>query len=621
MYTYVMKFGVKRILENRELAEEHSRLAHDLYNELLGISLNARKRYREIRQKYVPGYDEAQERLDELKAQIGELSDAVKAKRQSATAAKIKPGRDKTKKVRGVRVVDDNDEQAQLKRLKKEREVIAARVKELREVFRSMTEPADKEYDRRRKEGPGRGTKQSEMNERIRREMLEGDWPEFWKEIARVEMDAVKRKKAVYAEACHPGPKEWARLSRSEGALHFTTYNAVADDVMRAMKMAKKRDPSYRKWVAFRCGKKVGVEVKGPQWLQIVDRQPFKRGTGNRSRHERAVVRIRIGSHGREPIWVSCLVTFHRPIPDDAKITHAFLVPRRIGERTEYTVQFTVKMPRKLRERAPGNGTAYVELKWSNVDKRTFVCATVNGGEVLLPDKIRSGLDLADSLRTISDSIFNGARDFVKSELKSGRAPEWTVEECKHMHTWRAHGKFLAVADRWSGERLGDRRFQLWRAWRDHRLADGRDLYSNPPVVAEWCSENASDVDPFALWLLIWSQKERHLKDWEAGQRAKTLAHRKDFYRTLAAQLSTQYERCDLKKVDLKNIQRLPDVDEEANGLEKIGRSYKAKVAPYELKQALKDAFGERFSEVSDPGGARQAKKQQEGVAESVAAE
>lgn len=467
--------------------------------------------------------------------------------------------------------------------------------------------------------------KRSESNARVRAEMLaEPQWHEAWKDIARLEAKA---------------DELWDWMQDAHN-LNHGTYSQVRDDVDRA----GKRPPPRPDGVPRKPKERPAFSSKGLRQMgwQIAARNPTKKNPKRRpytwgeilagehpkvraanvrdmgaGRKKLAEIHIEVTSGGAAPAeWVVVEVVLHRPIPEDTVVLDVYLVPksRADGELIwdggrpvdakgyDFDVQFTIKVSEPLVKRASGEGTATVHLCWTEVGY-TLMIARVNGEPVLLPRGVVRRLRSAERVRGFADQHFDVARETLSATLT--RCPQWVQVECEHMGKWRAHGKLARVVCRWTRELSEGIGLAMWRRWRDKRL-EARpklDLHASWEEYDAWAKAHGVDdeMTRFVLWLDCWRRKDLHLKRVEDGTRRRAMRARKDFYRVTAARLAERFDRIVVVgAVDLAALALRDKAEDKPKELHRDARHNRTLAALYELKEALKHAFGkDRYSERS----------------------
>ena len=600
MVVQVMKFGCRHMLTNAELMCEESFRAHRYYNDVLSVKLKHRRDYCAVRSNVFPEWDKIEARVVEINEEVEELRTELKKARKKASVVSVKPRVIQPTKLGGATKVVE----AAIKELRAEKKPLYERLSQLRLVFKETLEPARNAF-KERTAGAQTNAK-ALLNEKVLAQMLEEDWPAVWKEVAGLESEA---------------RVELKQLRHASGLRHGA-YVAVEESVDKALKTAK-GDPRFRR---FDGGRKIGNQItaslKDPitvkdalsgknQQFQLTDvRVARPDSRGNRARWRYATARIRIGSNeDRSPIWGEVEVLLHRPIPEDAVIRWVYLVPRRVGLRTTYSLQLTLQMDKPLIVRAPGKGHALLSLQWHQHPTGGIVVGQLNGSDLVLPEAVLSGMKKAEDLQGYADQHFNETRAiFGAWVLAVGRqAPEWLTDEVKTVAQWRAHGRLANTTNRWLQEDGAAQAFvqPLWGQWKQYREERGLDFFDSWLKTSEWFEAMGvkEEATRMVLWLEWWRRKDAHLVNWRGCQDRKSRGRRLDIYRSWAAKFCTQFDTIEVDSLDLPVLKKRKKIGEPVPEDEqhKTARWQMRAAAPGELKAAIKSAFGpDRYSETKD---------------------
>jgi hypothetical protein len=304
------------------------------------------------------------------------------------------------------------------------------------------------------------------------------------------------------------------------------------------------------------------AEVAGTTWAD------YWRLPRNVRRHAaRTYVDLRIGSNpDRSPIFARFPVTYHRPLPNDAVIKWAYIVRKRIGRHFEWRLQFTIESETFRAPHIPaGDGVCAINLGWRNLlDDDGQVCG-VRVGYLMDGSGKERGISISESmisrfakisdLASIRAKEFNLAVDLLCGWIATDSAPQWLRDETQHARNWRSEEKLVALIDRWKRERF--------------------------------------DVDDAIFNRMTeWLDQDRHLVDWKEHQRDRTIAHRREQYRVLAAELCRSYDTIVMGEMDL-NDPRLSSRKPEEEGDPCEGRDQRRTArmaAPGELRDAIRKA-------------------------------
>lgn len=290
-----------------------------------------------------------------------------------------------------------------------------------------------------------------------------------------------------------------------------------------------------------------------------------------RCQRSKTVVRLRIGSQGRTPIWCAVPVKLHRPLPADCRIKWVFLHCRRFGLRMEWSLRFVLSRESGwAREDLATGGAVALDVGWRVVPGGLRVAYWVGDdgqtGELVLPDHREANdwrhmLDKAQDLASIRDSRFNEMRDAFADWLVSVSTKQLppSLTALTHLRLWK------------SKEKLGR---AIEAAGADVRRID------------------SSLADRLAAW---WT-KERHLQRWELDNRRVWERRRLELYRDFAARLSRRYRSVVLEKLDLRKLQREKSVEDKTAD-DAAMKFHQRDAAISLLRQCLSERFAETVEE------------------------
>lgn len=390
------------------------------------------------------------------------------------------------------------------------------------------------------------------------------------------------------------------RAARKLSDLYWGTYLLIE----QAMDLARRspEPPRFRRWtgegavaVQIQHGMTTAELLAGAdRRLQIDQRLQPVPGRGGKARPR---VRLRLGTDADgDPIWGEWPVILHRPIPEEARIMWAKVVRRRVCGKDEWSLHLTVRLD------APpvrtGDRVVAVDLGWRRLDDGTLRAGGWTDGttsaDVCVPPSVVARLRKADDIRSIRDRHLNEIRTaLVQWRETAETLPATHAEALRWLPAWKSPARFAALA-RW---------------WREQRMAGDETI-----VEA----------------LEAWRTRDRHLWLYETGCRRGALAHRRDTYRQLAAQLAATTDVLVIERLDLRVMAQIPGPDSERESHPRA-RAQRQAVAPSELRAAcvqavqarggrvvtvaptgpaasLLAAYRERSGVVDLPGGARKAR-------------
>lgn len=353
-----------------------------------------------------------------------------------------------------------------------------------------------------------------------------------------------------------------ARASFIDRGLRHGTYTRVEDSVKQAVKAT--HEPLRFK--RYDGGGSIGTQLTAtsPGVREVIDAdakalgmtvrelhscldtrfrlQALPEDYGQMPRnHRRHAARVRawlrVGSNAdRSPIFAEFPVTFHRPLPSDAVIKWAYVVRRRIGHRLEWRLQLTIESEAFRAPIQPvGDGACAVDLGWRRIfdDEGAVVGLRVgyvvdeqgHEREIRAPDGLLGGMGKVADLASIRDRAFEEARDRLVAWLAGRSLPTWLEEATRSLGQWRAQRKLQVLVDRW-----------------------GRDRFEgDTEVVAS---------------LRAWAKQDRHLQRWQEHQRDRLIAHRRETWRRIAAELTRRYATILIEDGQNKgDTMKLPEID------------------------------------------------------------
>jgi len=378
--------------------------------------------------------------------------------------------------------------------------------------------------------------------------------------------EAQALKQEVYDEA-HAANIE----ARGNCGVHWGTYVLIESAVDSARKAPG--DPSFRRWdgngqIGVQIQKRQG-EYMGPDLLFScedtrirIEPVPSTAWDKGHRTEQRTTLWLRVGSEGKAPIWAKWPLILHRPLPEDASIVGAKVTRKYLAGKPRWSLLLTIKVP----ERAPvcGEGVVSVDFGWRKMGEETRVGfwqdEAGNTDSILLDSEIVGAFQKVRDLQSIRDKNLNAVRASLRERLKGKGLPEWLSKAKRHMHLWKSPKRFASLA----------------LFWRDNR----------------W----KGDAEGYTL-LEDWRKQDKHLWLWEANLRDKTQARRLDYYRNLAADLSSTYRTLVINDFDFRDTQRHVPLESEETEIQAVRRQQKEAWCSG-LRNTLKSAFYSRGGEV-----------------------
>jgi hypothetical protein len=498
----VWSFSCKRPTSNAQIVWEQLKLAHKYYNDLVQIEQERRSAYRTVRSSLCPNLAEFEVKYKDVSERLDKAIDELRSIRKSVR-----------KRVSNLEL------QKHISDLKAEKKQVYESLKQARDEANSneVLEAADKKLT-------------SDMLEKV-------------------------------------------KLARSKCGVYFGTYLLIEKAVESSK--SSQADQKFHRWDG---NGRIGVQLQNkPTVKDIFDQKStmiqinpvspeayfIKNGKQKvRPPLSRSKVRIRVGSDkSRNPIWAEFPITLHRKLPDDAIITWAWISTRRIGLHTEFELQLTLESNEFVKVR-PTSGAIAFDLGWRVRPDGIRVGFVVgNDGfkqEILVPNHIQTALEHSSKLIGYSDEFFNVALSILSEAIKSKLSglPNWMPEATLNISQWRMHGKLASIVNRWLTESDKDLIFKICSDWKNYRFSSKLDLFATKDEIFTWA--NLAGIKDQATQLLfyleLWRRKDRHLIQWAADQRKKTISNRQHLYRNIASNLSQRYKTLVVEDMDLRKF-------------------------------------------------------------------
>lgn len=259
----------------------------------------------------------------------------------------------------------------------------------------------------------------------------------------------------------------------------------------------------------------------------LINIAPNKLTTHPRDR--RTLVKIRVNSIKRKPVWLTLPVVFHRPLPPESQLRSVSAIRSIVAGKERWKVCFTLRVARKTT--TPKHGRIAVNVGWRKFPEGLRVAYWLNDsgerGELILRDV--AGFQKLDDLRLIMMKNFKAIIEEIKSWKDYSNQAEWPPElkeSFAGVHLWRRPDKLI----------------EAMHVWKSHRLKGDDGVYD---AVQEWYYGTKLRKSA--------SHGHLHLYLWEANQRDQLLRKRREEYRLFASSLKG-YEEVILHELDLRSI-------------------------------------------------------------------
>ena len=320
------------------------------------------------------------------------------------------------------------------------------------------------------------------------------------------------------------------RQAQTNSNLYWCNY----DDVIASYDTARKRTSREGRDLRFHgwdCTGKVtvryqqGLPVAGvwgaDRRLQFDAVDPLAWTSPRRSERRklaRSRVRIRVGSDGREPVWLELPAILHRPLPEDGTVRSASVICEKVGSRERWRLLVTVARPERTSRQGPA---VAVDLGWRLLEEGLRVAywedERGDHGQLLLSPAVLWQFSKLNDLKSIQEHHLRVALDALAAWAKTHEPPDGI--DLRHVSEWRNPWRLL----------------RLYRAWKDCRAP--------------------GDEAAFAA-LVAWKERHDHLHEWEANLRDQVIRHRKEIYRRFVAELLRTHGRVFLEDLQIRAMAR-----------------------------------------------------------------
>lgn len=339
---------------------------------------------------------------------------------------------------------------------------------------------------------------------------------------------------------------------RSACGVYWGSYLAVEQGMGAARSGPP---PRFRRW---RGDGKLAVQCQGGLTVQAFEGAADCRLQLGASRGKARMVRFRIGSDDRAPVWAEVPVIFHRRLPADVTIKWCYLIARRVATHLRWEMQFVVSRASGFRrEDLAAHGVVGIDVGWRLVPAGLrvayWVAADTARDELVIPHKHLSRWSKSESLQSIRDERFNTTRSALHRWLGAVQdAPAWLRRRTETLSQWRSPARLAA----------------LILQWREQRFRGDEEIWDE---------------------LEAWRKKDKHLYEWQANLGDRGIAWRLDLYRRFARDLARRFETAAIEDTDWRTLQRRPGPEAEHG--DQAMREYQRIGAPGILHTCLRHAF------------------------------
>lgn len=580
MKTLNWRYGAKTPTKNLEIVTEQLLLASRYRNTLCRLEHNRRDAAYKAAAKANPEFSEALEAYKAAQAAVDEHYAALRLMRQKARRRIEPPAEwvaeaDKLRASRNKASEKLSDTKAAAFRMLKERQ---------QPYLEEATQLVDQEIDKSGKEVKPI-TRKRQITARYHQLLEAAGWDDGGGEHS----EAVKQ-------------------ARADSGLYWGTYLTVED---ACKTFAKGAPPKFK---PFSGNGSVAVQIQGGATIEDltngkntlvqlelpkITKRMARRGKDG-GRQLLALLRLRVGSDGRKPIWAEIPFTYGREFPKDTVIKWAYIDRRRVGIDDYWYVRFIVQTKQQLRPEGE-SGTVAVHLGYRSTSEGTRVAMSLddrgNRRMVCIPDSELESLKKRDSLEGFRDQTM----DMVVRELQpwiASQGSDWLREQCEYLHMWKDPTRLARLVLDWAENRFpGDLAttedtMPKTRVWAIERHAR---YLKNPRYKPGGEPDNLDTV--FGL-MQAWRRYDDHMVRWSSQISHKVILRRRNLFGKFAADLRRDYKHLILADVDWSKLSRKAADDEEVTITTSL-RRIRSLASPGELTQNLKEVFAGDLTAVS----------------------
>lgn len=576
MRTLVYKYGInpkKAPTHNLELLHESARKAYAYRRRLVEIENEQIEALKKAQRRHCGDIDALAQEHEKLDAEIDELR--AEAKRERARVRK-RADQPAIKRAIAEKVARAKDIRAELRSLRGE---LRERLKPLDELLKQRIEALLIKWGKR--SPPDRGN----ARRIVVQELLDAaEVDAYWLELQKIRMDS----------------NTAARKARAESGLSAGTYVAVEAAVQKAVKSSRGQTIRNKFVRKVSIGVQVGASGSGLVLPEFpADTWDTRRGK------DKAYGEFRVRIAGKE--WFAASALFHRPLPEGARVTWAYVVITTEFLRPRYELHLTINVP-DCEDKLQGKrlDAVAVDLGWRVIDGRIRVAywygCDGSRGEVSLSSKLVNELGKARDVAGIADRHFDVAKRELL-ELRDKLSPEWQAElNVQSLRMLRSHSRLAQLVNRLVSEFIGESTMldALWSEWVEYRLQRGEERWCTPEegkrIVAHLLS--LTGIQASVFWLYLWRRQDHHLLVWSSRAMARFYNRRRQIYREAAKFLAGRYETIvvesrsaeDDRPMDLSKFAKRAKPECEETVAEDANRRLRTIVAPSELRLAIKQA-------------------------------
>lgn len=302
----------------------------------------------------------------------------------------------------------------------------------------------------------------------------------YYEQLRVVRKDEATRE---LAQAIYQREADRSRTAYRESPLHW----GPKDDIRMRLQAAKRKTPDdemLRLPRRSRDGRYHYAVKREPTGLALSGESRWfclRRDTRYQSRR-RWIAQVRVGSIGREPLWLELPIAYSRPLPEGAVILGVSVVRRQVArqiqsdgtlrDHDEWSVQVTLEIPRHEEPLPPTDACIGIDLGWRRVDGRLRVAVghTSDGEvrELYLPDHWLRTVEVIEEAQSERDRARNAVREALVGYLaeRGDAVPGEIRAQVENLAYWLSYERFRRLFDAWVRHPGDEEIYLVLRSWR-----------------------------------------------------------------------------------------------------------------------------------------------------------
>ena len=303
--------------------------------------------------------------------------------------------------------------------------------------------------------------------------------------------------------------------------LYWGTYLLVEANAQQAEKDAG-GDPEYNLLPPHLFKARLGVHFNhGISFAELADDTrmqilPLNREAkpgkpiGEKRREREKLLRFRVGTKDKKPLWATFAMQMHRPLPADARIKDAYITRRSHNITMPWKYELCIVCESKeffpIPQAERQSKTCHINFGWRYRDgdlRVAYLKDDLGESEIRIPAALLGRRHKAEELRGLCDDKWNVAKAALSAWMRTHEHPEGFAEAFRNVGNWRS--PYPAMDSVWY--------------WKTHRIASDEEIF---PIMDEW------------------RERYRHLMKWAQDEELYYQRWRDNFFNVQAKRIATQ---------------------------------------------------------------------------------